>query len=389
MNSAACSRNFFIILVCLLMSACGSARFTEGGSSAGRDISKSGSDSCSRETGTRGLVRVCPGDNLTSIAARNNVTIIGLRRENNLPSDRILAGQTLKIPVEAAHIVREGDTVVSIALRYDVPPESIVVSNNLLPPNYIVATDTVLSIPNPGIGYRSSQELIGVAPDGRADAAARTPPDGDDQTVKIGTGATGTTAPETNVANDDAENAVVTAEPESKAEESVVAAAVIPVPKPKPAPAKTAKDNTQKRPSSDLAKTAPPPDLGQGNSKFLLPVQGSILSDFGPTSGGLHNDGINIAAPRGTPIQATADGTIAYAGDGLPGFGNLILIRHSDGWTSAYAHADSMKVKRGDEVKRGETIGQVGASGSVDEPQLHFELRKHDRAVDPKPLLGT
>ena len=128
------------------MSACGSARFTEGGSSAGRDISKSGSDPCSRETGTRGLVRVCPGDNLTSIAARNNVTIIGLRRENNLPSDRILAGQTLKIPVEAAHIVREGDTVVSIALRYDVPPESIVVSNNLLPPNYIVATDTVLSL---------------------------------------------------------------------------------------------------------------------------------------------------------------------------------------------------------------------------------------------------
>jgi len=120
-----------------------------------------------------------------------------------------------------------------------------------------------------------------------------------------------------------------------------------------------------------------------------LPVQGRIVSEFGPKSGGLHNDGINIAAPRGTPIVATADGEIAYAGDGLPGFGNLILIRHEDGWTSAYAHADTMAVKRGDKVKRGDVIGQVGNTGSVTDPQLHFELRKHDRAVDPKPLLGT
>ena len=119
----------------------------------------------------------------------------------------------------------------------------------------------------------------------------------------------------------------------------------------------------------------------------MLPVEGKILSDFGPKSGGLHNDGINIAAPVGTPIRATADGTVAYAGDGLPGFGNLVLIKHADGWTSAYAHANSIAVKRGDAVRQGQTIGEIGATGSVNEPQLHFELRQHDRAVDPKKMV--
>jgi murein DD-endopeptidase MepM/ murein hydrolase activator NlpD len=150
-----------------------------------------------------------------------------------------------------------------------------------------------------------------------------------------------------------------------------------------PSAATVANNNTAPKapaaPTKPVAPTSAP--------TFLLPVEGRILSDFGPKSGGLHNDGINIAAPLGTPIRATADGTVAYAGDGLPGFGNLVLIKHDDGWTSAYAHAKSIAVKRGDTVRQGQIIGEIGATGTVTEPQLHFELRQHDRAVDPKKMV--
>ncbi len=125
-----------------------------------------------------------------------------------------------------------------------------------------------------------------------------------------------------------------------------------------------------------------------GNGKFLWPVNGKIVSPFGPKDGGLHNDGINIAAPLGTPIHAADNGVVVYAGNELRGFGNLLLVRHVDGWVSAYAHCDALLVKRGDNVKRGQVIARVGQSGNVTSPQLHFELRRGAEAVDPLPQLG-
>ncbi len=125
-----------------------------------------------------------------------------------------------------------------------------------------------------------------------------------------------------------------------------------------------------------------------GNGKFLWPVNGKIVSPFGPKDGGLHNDGINIAAPLGTPIHAADNGVVVYAGNELRGFGNLLLVRHADGWVSAYAHCDALLVKRGDNVKRGQVIARVGQSGNVTAPQLHFELRRGAEAVDPLPQLG-
>ena len=115
----------------------------------------------------------------------------------------------------------------------------------------------------------------------------------------------------------------------------------------------------------------------------MWPVHGSIASGFGPKPGGLHNDGINIAAPEGTPVVAAQAGTVAYAGNELKGFGNLILIRHANGWVTAYAHLASMSVKKGDAVKAGQGIGAVGQTGTIDSPQLHFELRHGKDAVDP------
>jgi len=117
-------------------------------------------------------------------------------------------------------------------------------------------------------------------------------------------------------------------------------------------------------------------------------VNGKIISSFGAKKGGLHNDGINIAAARGAPVRAAENGIVAYAGNELRGFGNLLLIKHADGWTSAYAHNDKLLVRRGDQVRRGQIIARVGSTGSVTSPQLHFELREGSEAIDPLRLLA-
>lgn len=136
------------------------------------------------------------------------------------------------------------------------------------------------------------------------------------------------------------------------------------------------------------AKTGPigdPPGLtGQG---FGWPLEGEIISRYGAQSDGRHNDGINIAAPEGSVVRASENGVVAYAGNELRGFGNLLLIRHQDGWVSAYGHNSRLLVGRGVKVERGQPIAEVGTSGSVSKPQLHFELRKGTRAMDPLEIL--
>ena len=124
-------------------------------------------------------------------------------------------------------------------------------------------------------------------------------------------------------------------------------------------------------------------------SGFRWPVRGKVISGFGPRKDGSHNDGIDIAVPMGTPIKATDDGIVAYAGNELKGYGNLVLIRHDNGWVSAYAHASELLVRRGDAVKRGQVIAKAGNSGAVDQPMLHFELRDGAKPVDPLPKLGS
>ena len=122
----------------------------------------------------------------------------------------------------------------------------------------------------------------------------------------------------------------------------------------------------------------------KNSSGFVWPVRGEILSDFGPKSGGLHNDGINISVPGGTPVKAASNGTVIYVGDDLDSFGNLVLIRHNNGWVSAYAHLQNVKTARGAVIKQGQVLGTVGSTGNVKSPQLHFELRKGSTALNPK-----
>jgi murein DD-endopeptidase MepM/ murein hydrolase activator NlpD len=125
-----------------------------------------------------------------------------------------------------------------------------------------------------------------------------------------------------------------------------------------------------------------------GTLAFAWPLSGPVVSDFGTSGSGERNDGINIAVPAGTPIHAAAAGEISYAGNELRSYGNLVLIKHNDGYVTAYAHAERLIVNRGDFVTRGQIIGYAGQTGDVTSPQLHFEIRKGVTPVNPRTMLA-
>lgn len=140
---------------------------------------------------------------------------------------------------------------------------------------------------------------------------------------------------------------------------------------------------------SILPPIAPPAPPARAGSRFVWPVEGKILAQYGPSGKGLHNDGINIAVKTGASVRAAENGVVAYSGNELQGFGNLLLVKHADGWMTAYAHNDSLLVKRGEQVKRGQVISKAGSSGNVASSQLHFELRRGTKAVDPLKYLAS
>jgi murein DD-endopeptidase MepM/ murein hydrolase activator NlpD len=121
---------------------------------------------------------------------------------------------------------------------------------------------------------------------------------------------------------------------------------------------------------------------------FRWPVRGKVITSYGAKTNGKANDGINLAVPEGTPVKAAEDGVVAYSGNELKGYGNLVLVRHSNGYVTAYAHASELLVKRGDTIKRGQIIAKSGQSGEASSPQLHFEIRKGSTPVDPLQFLN-
>jgi murein DD-endopeptidase MepM/ murein hydrolase activator NlpD len=147
----------------------------------------------------------------------------------------------------------------------------------------------------------------------------------------------------------------------------------------------------QANPAPDPVEAAPAPKLSETTSAlptFRWPVRGKVITGYGAKTNGKSNDGINVAVPEGTPIKAAEDGVVAYSGNELKGYGNLVLVRHSNGYVTAYAHASELLVKRGDTIKRGQVIAKSGQSGEVGSPQLHFEIRKGSTPVDPLQFLN-
>jgi murein DD-endopeptidase MepM/ murein hydrolase activator NlpD len=319
-------------------------------------------------------VSVRPGDTVYAISRRTGVPVRAIIVANQLTPPFILQpGQTLTLPAQRTHRVAPGETLFSLSRRYGPSPGAIANANGLTPP-YVIKVGEPLVIPtDSGQAPPVMAVASGPLPDPDDRAALAAPP------VSRQTGApTPLVGPTTS------------SRQPAAPQPPVQAPAPAPASAPSPSPAQTAASSSlpppPPMPSVSVARGAvsaptPPPRAG---SRFLWPVEGTVIAGFGPGSGGLHNDGINIAAPRGTPIKAAENGVVVYAGNEILGFGNLVLLRHDGGWMTAYAHADTLSVRRGQTVHRGAVIATVGQTGSVDRPQLHFEVRKSARPVDPR-----
>ncbi len=310
------------------------------------------------------------GDTIFTISRRSGVPTRALIDANRLAPPYALApGTRVSIPAVRVHEVRAGDTVSQIAQRYGVPLRELVRVNSIEPP-YVIRVGQRLALPE-GASRTSTAStppvVAAIEPPSRAPAAPRTsveaaplpPPPG---------------APPATAVNTPVQTAPVVTAPAAPQAASVPQAPSSVAPQPANPPATP--------PEAPSSATGP---VG----RMLWPVRGVVVSDYGPKSGGLQNDGINIAAPRGTAFRAAESGIVIYAGNELRGFGNLLLVRHESGYVTAYAHADELSVQRGEQVRRGQTIGRVGSSGNVSSPQLHFEVRRGTRAVNPAEFLGA
>lgn len=294
-------------------------------------------------------VVVAPGDSVYAIARRHGVSMRGIIEANGLAPPYLLAlGRRLVLPRERVHAVVPGDTLYEISRRYGIDMATLARANRLRPP-YALIAGRRLRIPDAGSRRASAPTPVGAAPPRIAAPIATPTP---------APAATPTAAP--------------TATPTPAPAGMPTAAPAAPIPPAKPLPAQVA---------------ASP--KGSATARFYWPVKGQVIARFGRRPGGLYNEGINIAAPKGTPVRAAAAGVVAYAGNQLRGYGRLVLIRHPGGWITAYAHNDAILVRVGQHVRRGQTIARVGASGRVRSPQSHFEIRRGIRAIDPETLLAA
>lgn len=175
------------------------------------------------------------------------------------------------------------------------------------------------------------------------------------------------------------------AKAEAPREGEYVKAGDVAVPQPKPTIKTPAAAPPAKAAAAPAAK--PTETASSEGPRFDWPVSGKVVSGFGEGGDGLYNEGINIAAAAGTPVRAAASGTVRYAGNELRGYGNLVLIEHAGGYVTAYAHNQVLTVKRGDKIERGDVIARVGQTGNVKSPQLHFEVRKGTKSIDPSKML--
>ncbi len=291
--------------------------------------------------GSSGVHTVTEGENLWSISNRYNIVMQDIVLDNRLAAPFVLVpGQRLKLPPPREYLVRGGDSLYSVSRIFNADMSQIARLNDLQSP-YVLRTGQVLKLPSESAS--APPEPVMAAVDQRTYNGAAVP---------------------------SVERAALPQPSQGAALEQKVAVAQPQVVAPK-------------QPKSKVVAKTPK----RASSKFMKPVQGKILSKYGPKAGGLHNDGINILAARGTPVKAAENGVVVYAGSELKGSGNLVLVRHENRWMTAYAHLDKISVARGAVVNRGAAIGTVGSTGSVDRPQLHFEVRRGTEAINPEVYL--
>lgn len=304
-------------------------------------------------------------DTLEVLAKRYNVSTAEILRANGYKGPRALSpGQQLIIPRPAAvaaaapapavappaskpvavaaagggiHFVNKGDTLNSIARQHHVSPAELAKANHL-GQSAKLSPGMKLTVP----GTRTAAAAPAVPAVAAAPAAVPAAP-----TPRV----------------------VATAQPQAARLVQPAANVEQPAPAPEPAAVK-------------------PSETTSSLPTFRWPARGKVITGYGAKTNGKSNDGINLAVPEGTPVKAAEDGVVAYSGNELKGYGNLVLVRHSNGYVTAYAHASELLVKRGDPIKRGQVIAKSGQSGEVTSPQLHFEIRKGSSPVDPLQFLN-
>jgi murein DD-endopeptidase MepM/ murein hydrolase activator NlpD len=287
---------------------------------------------------------VAQGDTLDTLSRRYGVPASAIMQANAITSPAgIHPGQHLVIPrynhatsaprSQSEHVVGVGETMIGIAKRYNVPLKDLAKANRIEPYAQLKMGDRLV-IP----GRFASAKPAAAAP----------------KPVQM--------------------QAQVQPKAAPAPVQKIAAAA--------PAPTALAVSSTGNVSNEDVKAS------GSGSPAFRWPVRGRIIAGFGPKPNGQQNDGINLSVPEGTPIKAAEDGVVAYAGNELKGYGNLVLIRHPNGFVTAYAHASELMVKRGDNIKRGQTIAKAGQTGTVNAPQVHFEIRKGSAPVDPTQYLN-
>src|SRR6202035_2733604 len=301
-------------------------------------------------------------DTLDSLARHYNVTPAAILQANGYKGPRTLSpGQQLIIPSQAAaaapalsapasksvaavsaapsvHFVNRGDTLLSVAHHNHVPVAELAKANGL-DPQAKLKIGSKLTVPG-------------------AKTAAVTPAA---QPAAVAAGQPAASAPPAT------KMAAATGAPQQSA--------------------RLAQATTKIEESSAEAPVKAAEATG-ALATFRWPVRGKVITSYGAKTNGKANDGINLAVPEGTPIKAAEDGVVAYSGNELKGYGNLVLVRHANGYVTAYAHASELLVKRGDTIKRGQVIAKSGQSGEVGSPQLHFEIRKGSTPVDPLQFLN-
>jgi murein DD-endopeptidase MepM/ murein hydrolase activator NlpD len=344
-----------------------------GGYGGGYDAGASGGGYEMTGDGTAVIVR--PGDSLYKIARDFNVSISELMRFNNMRSPAVRVGQRITLPSaaskrkarslyktkkpvlearaladdgvaaeEATYTVQSGESLYGIARRLNLKVEALAEANGIVDPASLRPGQTLRIPGRAGGSYAEPQSKRRVAVARRSEVT------------------------------DDADTGYGVRD-ESDASEAALSGADEATDEGAGSTDEVAVQSTDEDSEPEA----------RVDSAFRWPVKGRIISKFGDSLDSGRNDGINVAVPLGTEVKAAENGVVAYAGDELKGYGRLVLIRHADNWVSAYAHNDEIVVKRGDTVSRGQVIAKAGKTGDVDQPQLHFELRKGSQPVDPLP----
>ncbi len=286
------------------------------------------------------LYKVAKGDDLYAIARDLDVTPQEVIKANNLKdADHLLPGQRLKIPIAKAYVAHSGDTLAAVARRFGVGAADLAEINGL----------------SERARLGNGDEIALPATFHDRGPVAEEPV----HTLRFASGYRGP--------------------PSGYVSSSETTAEITPIP---PATTEAAAASLSDAEIAALAR-----------GRFAWPVKGEVMSKFGAKGVGVRNDGLDIRAPLGTAVRAAAPGDVVYAGDQIPGFGNLVLLQHADGWVTAYAHLAHLSVQMRQIITQGEEIGQVGQTGGVSEPELHFEVRykagvgEKAKPIDPMVVL--